>query len=126
MNKRNFFVMGFAAFVCSVILTQTCFAGNIRQIKQRMKQRLPVIVKMKHQGIIGENSSGYLEFVTNRKINVNVVKEENKDRKMVYSMIASQQGVSIQKVENLRALQIVRKAGKGDYLKRKNGTWYRK
>ncbi len=126
MNKRNFFVMVFVAFVCSAILVQTCFAGNIRQIKQRMKQRLPIIVKMKHQGIIGENASGYLEFVTNRKINENVVAEENKDRRMVYSMIASQQGVSIQKVENLRALQIVRKAGRGEFLKRKNGTWYRK
>ncbi len=126
MNKRNFFVMGFAALVCSVILAQTCLAGNIRQIKQRMKQRLPVIVKMKHQGVIGENSNGYLEFVTKTKINENIVTQENKDRRMVYSMIASQQGVSIQKVESLRALQIVRKAGKGDYFKKKNGTWYKK
>ncbi len=126
MNKKNFFLMGFITLVCSVVLVQTSLAGNIRQIKQRMKQRLPIIVKMKRQGIIGENSSGYLEFVTGRKTNENIVAEENKDRKTVYSMIAAQQGVSIRKVESLRALQIIRKAHKGDFLKGKNGTWYRK
>ncbi len=127
MNKVKLFVAGFIVIICSAILIQSAFAGNsIGEIKQRMKQRLPLIVRMKHQGIIGENSKGYLEFVTNKKINAGVVASENKDRKTVYAMIAAQQGVSIHKVETLRALQIVKKANKGDYLKDSNGRWYRK
>ncbi len=126
MSQKKLFLMGVIVALCSVITAQSAFADNINLIKQRMRQRLPVIVKMKHQGIIGEDSYGFLEFVTNKKINQNIVAAENKDRKTIYSLIAKQQGVSITKVETLRGLQIVRKANKGEYLKEKNGTWYRK
>lgn len=123
---QTFFLMTLMGMICSVIAVQSTFAGSLKQIKQNMRQRLPVIVRMKHQGIIGENSRGYLEFVTGKKTNQKIVADENKDRKTIYAMIAKQQGVSIAKVEKLRGLQIVKKAGKGEYLKEKNGTWYRK
>ncbi len=127
MGKVKLGFTGFVAFVCFAIVVQTAFAGNsIQEIKQRMRQRLPIIVKMKRQGIIGEDSRGYLEFVTNRKVNANIVAAENRDRKAVYAMIAAKQGVSIHKVEALRALQIAKRAAKGDFLKERNGTWYRK
>lgn len=95
-------------------------------IKQRMKSRLPTIVQMKQQGIVGENSKGYLEYVSGNKVNQDVVESENRDRKEVYSAIAKEQGVSIEKVEQLRAAQIVQKAVSGEYLKKQDGSWYQK
>lgn len=95
-------------------------------IKQRMKSRLPTIVQMKQQGIVGENSNGYLEYVSGNKVNQDVVESENRDRKEVYSAIAKEQGVSIEKVEQLRAAQIVLKAVSGEYLKKQDGSWYQK
>ncbi len=95
-------------------------------IKQRMKQRLPVINQMKQQGLVGENANGYLEFVSAKKMNGNIVTAENKDRKTVYSIIAKQQGANIQTVEQRRAFQIIQRTHKGEYLKKANGTWYKK
>jgi len=95
-------------------------------IKERMKKRLPKIVQMKEQGILGENARGYLEFVTEKKPDKALVEKENRDRKTIYSAIAKQQGVSIEKVEKLRGLQIVKKAKQGEYLKNSNGNWYQK
>ncbi|MBF0303179.1 MAG: YdbL family protein [Desulfamplus sp.] len=107
-----------------------CFAaannGMADEIKDRMKSRLPTIVQMKQKGIIGENAKGYLEYVSGNKINQDVVDSENRDRKEVYSAIAKEQGVSIDKVEKLRAAQIVQKAVSGEYLKKEDGSWYQK
>ena len=112
-----------------IILISFVFAASLSwgdDIKQRMKQRLPEIINMKAQGIIGENARGYLEFVSGKKINQNIIENENKDRRTVYEAIAKQQGVSLEKVESLRALQIVKKADRGDFLKDESGKWYRK
>lgn len=107
----------------SLILVASVAWGN--DIKERMKQRLPAIVKMKKEGIIGENARGYLEYVS-KAMHQDVVQDENRDRKTVYGIIAKQQGVDIEKVEKLRAVQIFKKADKGDYLKNDAGKWYRK
>ncbi len=92
-----------------IILISFVFAASLSwgdDIKERMKQRLPVIVKMKNQGIIAENARGYLEFVSGNKMNQDIVDNENRDRRTVYEIIAKQQGVSVEKVEQIRAKQI--------------------
>lgn len=113
-----------------VVMLSLCFfiAANSTadDIKDRMKSRLPTVVKMKQQGIVGENSKGYLEYVSGNRVNQDVVDSENRDRKEVYSAIAKEQGVSIDKVEQLRAAQIVQKAVSGEYLKKEDGSWYQK
>ena len=115
---------------CLVFLLFSLFGGQAALaadgIKERMKKRLPKIVQMKEQGILGENARGYLEFVTEKKPDKALVEKENRDRKTIYSAIAKQQGVSIEKVEKLRGLQIVKKAKQGEYLKNSNGNWYQK
>ncbi|MEA1968662.1 MAG: DUF1318 domain-containing protein [Thermodesulfobacteriota bacterium] len=123
MNKRRVVISGLIFVVFSFFAVQAVFAGNI---KERMKKRLPQIVQMKKQGIIGENFRGYLEFVSAKKINEALVANENRDRKKIYSAIAKQQNAAIKKVEELRGIQIVQKAHKGEYLKKKDGTWYKK
>ncbi|MBF0112548.1 MAG: YdbL family protein [Desulfamplus sp.] len=118
----------FSVAVYTILILFVAASLNISadDIKERMKQRLPVIVEMKKQGIIGENSSGYLEYRTNNRANQSVVDSENRDRKEVYSAIAKQQGVLIEKVEELRAAQIVQKAVSGEWLKKADGSWYQK
>ncbi len=123
MNIKRIAVLGIALMVASVFVAQGAFANNI---KQRMKQRLPVIVTMKSQGIVGENANGYLEFVTAKRASEDVVASENKDRKTVYSAIAAQQGVGIATVAKRRALQIANQAKKGEFLKNESGAWYKK
>ena len=123
MNMKRIAVLGIALMIASVFVAQGAFANDI---KQRMKQRLPVIVNMKSQGIVGENANGYLEFVTAARAYADVVASENRDRKTVYSAIAAQQGVGIATVEKRRAIQIANRAKKGEFLKNESGAWYKK
>ena len=88
------------------------FAGA-DDLKARMKARLPVILTLKAQGIIGEDSRGYLAFVGSKQANPEVVAAENSDRRTVYDAIARQQGTTADLVGIRRALQIAPKSGSG-------------
>ncbi|KPJ99049.1 MAG: hypothetical protein AMJ60_06265 [Desulfobacterales bacterium SG8_35] len=104
----------------------SCFAGA-DDIKARMQERLPTIVQMKSEGIIGENNKGYLEFVPGAaKKNESAITAENNDRKAVYSAIAGQQKTTPELVGERRAIQIAEKAAPGEWLQDKSGKWYKK
>lgn len=108
----------------------TTFATGISafadDIKTRMKQRLPVIIELKAQGIVGENNAGYLEFVGAKREKADVVAAENNDRKTVYTAIAKQQGTTAEVVGKRRALQIAQKANPGEWLQDASGKWIQK
>ena len=123
MDKKRLFSVGILVICSLVFLTGGALADDF---KTRMKNRLPDIVKLKSQGLVGENLKGYLAHVTVKKTGQNIIDAENKDRKTVYSLIAKQQGVSLGRVETLRAAKIVKKANPGEFLQKPNGTWYKK
>lgn len=123
--RRNIHVMllVFAMAASVALMPQDLWAQGI---KERMKKRLPTIVRMKEKGIIGETNHGYLAYVSDQKPNREVVENENRDRKRIYAHIAQKQGTTLEKVEKLRAKQIAQNAEPGDYLQKPDGTWYRK
>jgi uncharacterized protein YdbL (DUF1318 family) len=123
MDKKRLFYVGIMVICSLVFLTGGALADDV---KTRMKHRLPDIVKLKSQGLVGENSKGYLAHVTAKMVEQDIIDAENKDRKAVYTLIAKQQGVSLERVETLRAAQIVKKANPGEFLQKPNGTWYKK
>ena len=103
-----------------------CFAGA-DDIKARMQERLPTIVQMKSEGIVGENNKGYLEFVPGAaQKNESTITAENNDRKSVYSAIAGQQKTTPELVGERRAIQIAEKAAPGEWLQDQSGKWYKK
>jgi uncharacterized protein len=103
-----------------------CFAGAA-DIKARMQQRLPTIVQLKSEGVIGENNGGYLEFVPGATQKMaSIVAEENRDREMVYDAIAKQQNTTAELVGKRRAIQIAQRAGAGEWLQDNSGKWYKK
>jgi uncharacterized protein YdbL (DUF1318 family) len=112
-----FFLIGF------FIAGPTLFADDI---KTRMKDRLPTILALKAQGIVGENNKGYLEFIGGKKEKADIVADENEDRQTVYAAIAKQQGTTVELVGKRRALQISQKADSGDWLQDADGNWYQK
>ena len=95
-------------------------------IKTRMKNRLPVIKELKAQGIVGEDNRGYLQFVGGKQAKPDVVAAENKDRQTVYAAIAKQQGTTAELVGQRRALQIAKRANKGEWVQDKSGKWLKK
>ena len=95
-------------------------------IKARMKNRLPVIKELKAQGIVGEDNKGYLQFVGGKQTKPDVVAAENKDRQTVYAAIAKQQGTTADLVGQRRALQIAKRASKGEWVQDSSGKWIQK
>ena len=95
-------------------------------IKARMKNRLPVIKELKAQGFVGEDNKGYLQFVGGKQAKPGVVAAENKDRQTVYAAIAKQQGTTAELVGQRRALQIAKRASKGEWVQDSSGKWLKK
>jgi len=95
-------------------------------IKERMKQRLPVITSLKAQGFVGETNQGYLGFVSGTHANADVVDAENKDRKTIYMHIARQEKVSVGLVQKRRAQALAERAKPGHYVQNKSGSWVKK
>ncbi|QSH40876.1 YdbL family protein [Lentisphaerota bacterium ZTH] len=114
--------------VCAMMLTLTAVTvfGGAKEIKARMKARLPQLEVLKQQGVIGENNKGYLEVLKTDDEAKKLVEAENKDRKVVYTAIARQQKVSVEMVGKRRALMIAKRAPKGQMLQGPKGKWYSK
>jgi uncharacterized protein YdbL (DUF1318 family) len=127
MRKYSLFYAIFTFFVLAVFSTEgMCFAGA-NDIKARMQERLPTIVQMKADNIIGENNQGFIEFIPGAAAKMqDVVSAENRDRQTVYEAIAKQQGTTAELVGQRRAIQIAEKAGSGEWLQDAAGKWYRK
>jgi uncharacterized protein YdbL (DUF1318 family) len=123
MKRKTIFAI-LPVFVLGILITNAYPAS--KEIKQRMIARLPVIKALKGKGIVGENNKGYLEFVGQKKEKAEVIKAENKDRKLVYGAIAKQQGTTVEVVGQHRVVQIANKAQPGEWLQDANGKWYQK
>lgn len=113
--------------VLGIAVTLTV-AGSVsaQGIKERMKERLPVIAELKKQGIVGEDNQGYLAFVGNEKSHETLIAQENQDRKTIYAHIAAQQNTTISVVEKNRALQLAERAAPGTYIQKPDGSWVKK
>ena len=59
-----------------------------QDLKNRMRERLPKIIELKSQGVIGENNRGFLEIRGNGQAHKALIDAENQDRRQVYSAIA--------------------------------------
>lgn len=127
MRKHSVYYAIIALFVLLIFSTEgMCFAGA-EDIKARMQERLPNIVQMKTDGVIGENNKGFLEFVPGAAPKMqDVITDENKDRQTVYTAIAKQQGTTAELVGERRAIQIAEKASPGEWIQDGSGKWQKK
>ena len=125
MHRKNMLIT--ILFVIAIFSTMAGSAwGGAKEIKARMAERLPVIVELKQNGIVGENNQGLLEFVGAAKEKADVVEAENKDRKIVYEAIAKKTGTTAEIVGQRRAKQIAEIAGSGEWLQDDTGKWKQK
>jgi uncharacterized protein len=122
--KHKTIIVLLPVFILGIMLTNA-YASS-KSIKKRMIERLPTIRALKEKGLVGENNKGYLEFVSSKQENADVVEAENKDRKKVYDAIAKQQGTTVELVGKHRAIQLAKKAKPGEWLQDANSKWYQK
>ena len=125
MKTRAFSIAIFMILMTGLIAYANAFAGA-DTIKQRMLDRLPDIVSLKKDGVVGENNKGFLEFRGENRAKQDVVEAENTDRRQVYQAIAKQQGSTADAVGARRSLQIAQSALPGEWLQYPDGNWYQK
>ena len=109
-----------------IAILATASQSLAENIKERMRARLPVIVDLKAQGVLGENNQGYLTLLKKRPRLRRLVDEENADRSKIYNAIAKKQRTSPEQVGQRRALQIAQKADPGTWIQGPKGKWHRK
>ncbi|MBT8340545.1 MAG: YdbL family protein [Desulfatitalea sp.] len=109
-----------------VLIAASAIAAGGQDIKERMRERLPVIVDLKARGVAGENNQGYLELLKGQTEKADVVAAENQDRRAIYAHIAKQTGTTVEKVAQRRAIQIAEKASPGEWLQDAAGNWHQK
>jgi uncharacterized protein YdbL (DUF1318 family) len=114
-----------ALLIAGLVFALAAPAGA-QDIKARMRARLPVIIKLKAQGIVGEDNQGYLAVLKNAGKQQEVVDAENQDRRKIYAAIAKQQGTTPALVGQRRAMKIAQKADPGTMIQDASGSWQQK
>lgn len=118
-------VVPFLLLVFSLLILNAHTAGAA-DIKARMLGRLPAINALKDQGIIGEDSQGYLQFRGGNQPQKELLTAENQDRRAVYETIAKSEGVQVGLVGQRRAQQIKEIGKAGHWFQKTDGTWQQK
>ncbi len=123
--RRN--AIGLLALNVAALLLLISPVVQAGSVKERMKARAPAILKLKTQGLVGENNQGYLEVrgAADGKA-ASLVKAENEDRRMVYKAIAAKTGGSVEQVGQRAAAQRAERAGGGEWVQTPGGEWNRK
>ncbi|MBE0376512.1 MULTISPECIES: YdbL family protein [Pseudoalteromonas] len=79
----------------------------------------------KNQGLVGEDSSGYLGLVVQNAEAKAVVDEINAKRKAQYLKLAKKNNLSLAQVEALAAAKTIEKTQSGHFIE-VNGEWVKK
>ncbi|MBB1333694.1 YdbL family protein [Pseudoalteromonas sp. SR44-5] len=79
----------------------------------------------KNQGLVGEDSSGYLGLVVQNAEAKVVVDEINAKRKAQYLKLAKKNNLSLSQVEALAAAKTIEKTQSGHFVE-VNGEWVKK
>jgi uncharacterized protein YdbL (DUF1318 family) len=101
-------------------------ADDEATLQKRFKERYPQLRQLKSDGVIGETSEGYVDFVQKKDAKAaDVVKEENDDRKALYKLLAEKEGTAADKVAEIAGQRNLKKAKPGEYIKQ-GGKWTKK
>lgn len=119
MSKILVFVVLFFSFSCASTLW-----GD--ELKARMSARMPQLIELKKQGVIGENNRGFLEFRPGHSPKGDLVASENEDRRRFYEKIAAHEKISPAAIGKRHAERMMREAHPGVWIQTPDGQWRKK
>ena len=92
------------------------------------RNRYELLTDMKNKGLIGENNRGYAEAFSERGDVLSLVEEENRDRKVIYTTIAQQNGLTsaLATIEKVFAQEQRARAQSGVKVQAEDGSWITK
>ncbi len=124
MNASTRFLS--ALFATALVCVAPAFAVDANAAKARMRERVPVIDRLKVSESVGENNRGFLEVRSGGDEAASVAASENADRQEVFADTASRTGSSAEVVGRAFAKQIAAASAAGVWVQRENGQWYKK
>ena len=121
--------MNLKFFIYPLLISLIAFSSVSadENLTTRMKARLPSVLVAKADGSIGEGLNGNLLIRTDASTEVvNLVKAENKDRNLLFGILAKKTGGDTKYVAKKFAQAIASKAKKGHWFKNSSGNWVSK
>jgi uncharacterized protein YdbL (DUF1318 family) len=102
--------------------------GRMAELRQRFKDRLPEMQKLRASGKVGETSTGTAEAVSGGLDSTaqKTLDAENTDRAELYAIIARQQGTTPDKVARIDGQRRIKELRPGEYYKDDQGKWNQK
>jgi uncharacterized protein len=96
-------------------------------ITERIKGRVAQVDQLKLAQLVGENNKGFLEQRGQLSAEqTQVMNAENTDRRALYNIIATRNGVTVAVVGTQRAEQLRNNSAAGVWLQAADGSWYKK
>ncbi|MBT3380083.1 MAG: DUF1318 domain-containing protein [Lentisphaerae bacterium] len=125
--KRYVYMVVAAA--CLGVMVPGATGAGASGLKARMVARAPRLAELKQAKAVGEDLKGLVQIADETKVTAadkQLVADENRDRAIVYQIIAKQHGSTPGHVGTQRAAAIYKRAKAGVMLQREDGTWYEK
>ncbi|MBI1371196.1 MAG: DUF1318 domain-containing protein [Phycisphaera sp.] len=127
MKRSTFLVTMLALAAMPLALTRTARGDELDTLKQRFQERYNALQQAKSAGTIGETAAGYVEAVKGADgATAQLLNAENGDRQKLYQILAQKAGTTADVVAAQNAQRNFQRARSGEYLKGKDGRWYRK
>jgi Uncharacterized protein conserved in bacteria len=114
----------FLAALCASAIVAP--AASLDQAKAGMRERVPVIDKLKAAGAVGEANTGLLAVRAPGAEAEKVVAAENADRAVIFAELAKRNGGTPEAAGKEFARQIAKASKPGVWLQREDGGWYKK
>ena len=109
---------------------------KIRALKQSLKERFPKLRPFFNKGNVGETNDGFIRIRDESGLNLkekallrNLVKDENNDRRNLYSEVAKALDVDpsqINRVRKIFAERWINEAKAGWWIQKEDGEWIKK
>ncbi len=114
-----------------LFVTTPAMAQDTRSsVEARIKDRFSKLEAYRNQGKIGEVFDGTTQFVNDQYASdatlKGLVDQENADRKILFAIIAKEEGGKVEEVATVYARRLFELAKGDHYLKGKNGQWVKK
>jgi hypothetical protein len=110
-------------------LATVAFAQSKAELRQRFKERLKDVNRLKTDGLVGETYDGWLAVVKNQDLNKKqqkILDDENDDRRALYRLIADDERTTADLVGERNGTRNRKNLRVGEWFKTKDGDWEQK
>lgn len=116
----------FSCLAVFILFFAVIRADEVSDAKQRIQARQSEVATLKSSGALGENNRGLLEVRDNAAGADKVASDENRDREVLYALIAKRTGSTADAVGRARAKEIAQGSKAGVWVQDEGGRWIKK